>query len=188
MKDDSGLNISQVSGNPAQCIHLTSLYAGHVFEITFQYHCNVVIICSLIQHDVLPNFLVVRKIVICSPRLCECSTAVPQRTLNVIIQKSNIKYLGTSKDKQFIAICDINYPFWNHKWKNKFNPIHQNPPPPTPKVFPPKRHIEKKLSDFDFTPLMVLLHILSITIPIRCCHSNLLFTVCRIIFDIEKTR
>ena len=48
--------------------------------------------------------------------------------------------------------------------------------------------LEKKLPDFDFTPLMVILHILSITILIRCCHSNLLFTVCHVIFGIEKQK
>ena len=50
------------------------------------------------------------------------------------------------------------------------------------------RDIEKKLSDFDFTPLTVILHILSITILIRGCHSNLLFTVCHVIFAIEKAK
>ena len=35
--------------------------------------------------------------------------------------------------------------------------------------------IEKKYSDFNFTPLMDILRILSITIVVRCCHSNLLF-------------
>ena len=48
--------------------------------------------------------------------------------------------------------------------------------------------IEKKLSDFDFTPLMVILHILPITILIRGCHSNLLFTVCHVILAIEKNK
>ena len=44
----------------------------------------------------------------------------------------------------------------------------------------------KKLSDFDFTPLTVILHILSITILIRC--GNILFTACQVIFGIEKTK
>ena len=48
--------------------------------------------------------------------------------------------------------------------------------------------IEKKLSDFNFTPLMDILHILSITIVVRCCHSNLLFPVCHVIFWVEKTK
>ena len=48
--------------------------------------------------------------------------------------------------------------------------------------------IKKKLSDFSFTPLTVILHILSITIVIRCCHSKLLFSVCHLIFGIEKQR
>ena len=48
--------------------------------------------------------------------------------------------------------------------------------------------IKKKLSDFDFTPLTVILHILSITILIRGCHSNLWFTVCHVIFAIEKIK
>ena len=42
--------------------------------------------------------------------------------------------------------------------------------------------IEKKLSDFNFTPLTVISRILSITIVVRCCHSNVLFPVCHIIF------
>ena len=46
--------------------------------------------------------------------------------------------------------------------------------------------IEKKLlSEFTFTPLTVILRILSITIVVRCCHSNLLFPVCHIIFWVE---
>ena len=48
--------------------------------------------------------------------------------------------------------------------------------------------IEKKLSDFNFTPLMDILHILAITIVVRCCHSNLLFPVCHVIFWVEKTK
>ena len=48
--------------------------------------------------------------------------------------------------------------------------------------------IEKKLSDFNFTPLMDILRILSITIVVRCCHSNLLFPVCQVIFWVEKTK
>ena len=53
-----------------------------------------------------------------------------------------------------------------------------------------KRHeiLKNKLSDFDCTPSTVILHISSITIPIRFCHGNLLFTVCHIIFGIEKTK
>ena len=47
---------------------------------------------------------------------------------------------------------------------------------------------KKKLSDFNFTPLTVILRILSITIVVRCCHSNLLFPVCHIIFWVEKTK
>ena len=48
--------------------------------------------------------------------------------------------------------------------------------------------IEKKLSDFNFTPLMDILRLLSITIVVRCCHSNLLFPVCHVIFWVEKTK
>ena len=48
--------------------------------------------------------------------------------------------------------------------------------------------IGKKISDLNFTPLTVILHILSITIVIRCCHSNLLFSVCHIIFGVENNK
>ena len=48
--------------------------------------------------------------------------------------------------------------------------------------------IKKKLSDFNFTPLTVILRILSITIVVRCCDSNLLFPVCHIISGVEKQR
>ena len=48
--------------------------------------------------------------------------------------------------------------------------------------------IEKKLSDFNFTPLMDILRILSMTIVVRCCHSNLLFKVCHVIFGLKKQR
>ena len=48
--------------------------------------------------------------------------------------------------------------------------------------------IEKKLSDFNFTPLTDILRILSITIVVRCCHSNLLFPVCHAIFWVEKIK
>ena len=43
-------------------------------------------------------------------------------------------------------------------------------------------------SDLNFTSLTVILHILSITIVIRCCHGNLLFSVGHIIFLDEKQR
>ena len=45
-----------------------------------------------------------------------------------------------------------------------------------------------KHSDFNFTPLTVIVHILSTTILIRCCHINLLFSVCYDNFRIEKTK
>ena len=48
--------------------------------------------------------------------------------------------------------------------------------------------IKKKLSDFNFKPLMDISHIFSITNVVRCCHSNLLFSVCHIIFWVEKTK
>ena len=48
--------------------------------------------------------------------------------------------------------------------------------------------IKKKLSDFNFTPLTVILRILSITIVVRCSHSNVLFPVCHIIFWVERTK
>ena len=46
--------------------------------------------------------------------------------------------------------------------------------------------IEKNLSDYNFTPLTVILHILSKTILIRCCHGNRLFLVCYIIFGMKN--
>ena len=48
--------------------------------------------------------------------------------------------------------------------------------------------IEKKLSHFNFTPLTDILRILSITIVVRCYHSNLLFPVCHLIFWLKKQR
>ena len=48
--------------------------------------------------------------------------------------------------------------------------------------------IKKKLSDFNFTPLTGILRILSITIVVRCCHSNLLFPVCHVNFGLKKQR
>ena len=48
--------------------------------------------------------------------------------------------------------------------------------------------IEKKPPDFNFTALMDILRILSITIVVRCCHSNLLLPVCHVIFGVEKTK
>ena len=61
---------------------------------------------------------------------------------------------------------------------------------PPPKVFPPKRYeiLKRNFLTLIFTPLTVILHILSITILIRGCHSDLLFTVCHVIFAIEKTK
>ena len=47
--------------------------------------------------------------------------------------------------------------------------------------------LKRNSSDFDFTPLTVILHILSIANVIICCHSNLLFPVCQIISWVEKT-
>ena len=62
----------------------------------------------------------------------------------------------------------------------------RNPPPPPLRFFLHNSkmpgEIEKKLSDFNFTPLMDILRILSITSVVRCCHSNLLFPVCHVIF------
>ena len=48
--------------------------------------------------------------------------------------------------------------------------------------------IKKKLSDFNFTPLTVISRILSMSIVVRCCHSNLLFPVCHVILGVEKTK
>ena len=76
-----------------------------------------------------------------------------------------------------------------------FNPIWTEgaeSDPPSPKDFlhnsKTPGDIEKKLSDFNFTPLMDILRIFSITIVVRCCHSNLLFPVCHVIFWVEKTK
>ena len=73
--------------------------------------------------------------------------------------------------------------------KNWVNPIHAGgggaeSAPLRFFLYNPKTSldIEKKLSDFNCTPLTVILHTLSITIVIRCCHSNLLFSVCHVIF------
>ena len=44
------------------------------------------------------------------------------------------------------------------------------------------------LSDFNFTPLTDILSILSITIVVKCCHSNLLFPVCTSVFGLKKQR
>ena len=48
--------------------------------------------------------------------------------------------------------------------------------------------IKKKLSDFNFTPLTDILRILTLTIVVRFCNSNLLFPVCHVIFWVEKTK
>ena len=48
--------------------------------------------------------------------------------------------------------------------------------------------IEKKLSDFNYTPLTVILRILSITIVVRYRHSNLLFPVCHHFLGLKKQR
>ena len=65
-------------------------------------------------------------------------------------------------------------------------------PPPPLKFFlhnsKTPGHIKKKLSEFNFTPLTDILRILSIIIVVRCCHSNLLFSVCHVIFWVEKQR
>ena len=77
---------------------------------------------------------------------------------------------------------------------HKFNPIWtgggRNPPPLRFFLHNSKTtgDIKKKLSDFNFTPLMDILRILAITIVVRCCHSNLLFLVCHVIFWVEKTK
>ena len=76
--------------------------------------------------------------------------------------------------------------------RNKsINPIHAGEAE-SPKVFlhnsKTPGDIKKKLSYINFTPLTVILRILSITIVVRCCHRNLLFPVCHIIFWVEKQR
>ena len=40
MKDLSASNVSHVSRKLSQCIHITTPYAGHVVEVTFQNHYN----------------------------------------------------------------------------------------------------------------------------------------------------
>ena len=77
--------------------------------------------------------------------------------------------------------------------KSNFNPIWTGGIRPPPLRFflhnsKTPGDIEKKLSDFNFTPLMDILHILSITIVVRCRHSNLLFPVCHVIFWVENTK
>ena len=73
----------------------------------------------------------------------------------------------------------------------RLNPIWIFAPPPLSFFLHNSKtpgDIEEKLSDFDFTPLMDILRILSITIVVRCCHSNVLFPVCQVIFWVEKTK
>ena len=55
----------------------------------------------------------------------------------------------------------------------------------TPKT--PKDN-EKKFSHFDFKALRVILHTLTILIVLICCHGNLLFPVCRVIFGSGKIK
>ena len=87
-----------------------------------------------------------------------------------------------------------NYDYYDYM-RTKLNPIHaggggRNPPPLRFFLHNSKTpgDIKKKLSDFNFTHLTVILRILSITIVVRCCHGNLLFPVCHIIFWVEKQR
>ena len=47
---------------------------------------------------------------------------------------------------------------------------------------------EMKFSHVNFTPFRVILQTLAILIVPRCCHGNLLFTVCHVIFGTEKLR
>ena len=47
MKDDSTSNVSHVSRKPLKCIQVTTPYASHVVEVTFQNHCNV---CDLFSN------------------------------------------------------------------------------------------------------------------------------------------
>ena len=43
-----------------------------------------------------------------------------------------------------------------------------------------------KFSHFNFILLRVILHALKILIVLSCCHGNLLFPVCPVIFCVEK--
>ena len=66
---------------------------------------------------------------------------------------------------------------------------------PPPKVQSPPLHnskmpgdIKKKLSDFNFTPLTVILHILSITIVVRFAIASFRFQCVTSFFWVEKQR
>ena len=65
-----------------------------------------------------------------------------------------------------------------------------NSPPPkvSPHNFKTPGDIEKKRPDFNVTPLTVIIHILSISIVVRCCHSNLLFLCVTSFFGLNKQR
>ena len=70
-----------------------------------------------------------------------------------------------------------------------FTPIHAGgtesaPPSLRFSSITPKRH--EILKRNFLTLILVIVHILSTTTLIRCCHSNLLFTVCHVIFGFEK--
>ena len=41
MKDVGTSKVSHVSRKPLQCIHITTPYAGHVVDVTFENHYNV---------------------------------------------------------------------------------------------------------------------------------------------------
>ena len=60
MKDAS--NLSHFSRKLLQCMHVATPYTGHVVEVAFQNHRNM--ICSLIQHGFLPVFSTVGKIML----------------------------------------------------------------------------------------------------------------------------
>ena len=64
MKDLSTSSVSHVSRKPLQCIHITTLYAGHIVEVTSE--TTTMMICSLIENGFPPVFLIVGKVMLYS--------------------------------------------------------------------------------------------------------------------------
>ena len=55
MKDVSTSNVSHVSRKPLHCMQVTTLYAGHVVEVTFRSHYNAYDLFSFV-HGFRPVF------------------------------------------------------------------------------------------------------------------------------------